>query len=294
MASDSSDENSFPGKYYDSALNRFFEFSGDRLFDESKNRAPESFRISDSMFLVWFSCILDVYFTDLDLTPVFSPDDGGAPVLSTPNAFDPESHRCRLILIAGSRTPITGVWSVAASVFNSLRGGTVIPFVEQAQNREMEVIVINPNHPNAHKIPLRSPNEIVMNLFTDFIFEQYLVGITAPIYIVAHGLAAESVRYTIEHQFEWAASNVGAIAFGDGCFDESKSSQTVRLFKERAVNWAQSSAPINRVISEPQDDPDDYTIRTVSAGTNDHSQVLAFACDAIWEFFQERGAPQVQ
>ena len=68
----------------------------------------------------------------------------GVPIFHTPNAYN--SPKKLLVLICGSGRIMAGLWSVGVCAYAGLKAGSVLPCLEEARKRNMEVIILNPNY----------------------------------------------------------------------------------------------------------------------------------------------------
>jgi hypothetical protein len=277
--------------WYDSESGDFFEFRKGIFLSGRGSPPPATFSLTNNLFLDWIAWKIAERLIQKNLTVSWTLRNSSSPISFTPNALDPENDMSRLVLIQGSRSPITGIWSLNACTFHSIDKGTVIPWIKVATNRHSKknvndhwhVIVINPNHEDAGKIPAFSSGEIMMNLFTDYFFQKYLNYIEAPFYIVTHGLAADSLRYAMEGDVQWAERNIKAIAMGDGFLLPSGNDKVNEIFAERTINWIQSEKPLNEIEND-----DSVIPRRRSAGVRDHSLIMENIRDSVFEFFDSK------
>jgi hypothetical protein len=262
-----------PNLWHDKGTDADFTFNESGEFVDSTGRAPgPGFSLSDRELVDWLHSFVQQRLTSLGLERRTLPD-GSAFIYSTPWAFD--SARDLLVLICGDGRIMPGLWSIGVCVYKGLAAGSVLPMIDQARRRNMEIAILNPNSAFWHAGKVAHIRRV---------FESLIIpAAPARVWIIGHsfgGVVLDVLRRTPA----WTIEHVKAIAMTDG-FETAIAAagfQINRWCHEHAINWVCSTADVN------SDLPNGPSARHRSAGTRDHPLTTHMAFEYIWQFFDER------
>jgi hypothetical protein len=247
-----------------------------KFVDDSGNGPRKGFK-NDDRFGDWLHAYVARQLEGRGLQKLLVPDKpGGAPIYYTPNALSKPDRL--LVLICGAGRIHVGLWSVGVCAYHGLPAGSVLPMLDEAERRGMEVVILNPNHPGSALI---DSYEFGMIRHTLFVFENYIIDGSPNVFIVGHSMGGECTTSVMSAFPDWVLSNVVAIALTDG-FPGLVPRDDVRQWSfDHCVNWVQS----DEVVNQSLEDADICTQR--SAGTKDHPLTTSKAFPFIWEFFDQ-------
>jgi hypothetical protein len=266
--------------WLDQGNNIVYSFGDDGMFVDADGKGPQKGFLNNDTFSDWLHAYVEDRLQQAGLVKVLIPDDPkGAPIYHTPGALDAPDDL--LILICGSGRIHVGVWSVGVCAYHGLAAGTVLPCLEEAQRRNMAVIILNPNHEGAELLPREYQVDFGMVNHTLYVFDQLLVNKNDAkrVFIIAHSMGAECTSFMINSFPEWAVEKVVAIALTDGFPDALKTQDLRTWCLDRTINWVRSEEELNAPL---EDGP---MFRTRSAGTTDHPLTTHKAFPFIWVFF---------
>jgi hypothetical protein len=269
--------------WLDTGNNLVYSFGDDGMFVDPDGKGPQKGFKNDNAFCDWLHIYVETRLQRAGLQRILVPDDpNGAPVYHTANALN--SPEKLLVLICGSGRIHVGVWSVGVCAYHGLNAGSVLPCLQYAADRNMEVIVLNPNHPGSRLLPKKHQFQHGMVAHTLQVFDDYIVHNQDPkkIFIIAHSMGGECTSSAINQFAEWAKPKIVAIAMTDGFPDRLKTAELTRWCMERCINWVSSPEEVNKDL------PDGPMFKARSAGTKDHPLTTHKAFPFIWEFFDER------
>ena len=203
----------------------------------------------------------------------------GAPIFATPNALaSPENL---LVLICGSGRIQAGVWSVGVCSWKGLQSGSVLPYLDEAEKRNMEVIILNPNHPGSQEIKGQTYG---MARHTEWVFHNMIIPANPRnIYIIAHSAGGACTCHVLRKYPDFCKEHVRAIALTDACTEQVGGEEISEWWRERSVNWVQSTKPLNSIVGP---DHSGMCIRR-SAAIEKHPDTQYMAYPHIWELFDE-------
>ena len=173
------------------------------LVDSDGNVPPNGIHKNDS-FVDWLHSYVQQQLIEKGLIIHYVGDN--VPIFHTPGALN--CAKKLLILVCGSGRIMAGLWSVGVCTYRGLRAGSVLPCIEEARKRDMEVIILNPNHPKAAKRYKHS--EIVFS-------EMIIPSNPSRVWIIAHSMGACTTCNSISSNPEWCIQHIAAFAFTDGC-----------------------------------------------------------------------------
>lgn len=251
-------------KYHDATSGRIFHFNDERDFvDEAGEKVTGKFNLRDQALPDWLHAwVQDRLVTDFGLQKMKTKS--GVDIFVSENALN--SPEKLLVLCCGSGRIFAGLWSVGVCVYRGLNAGSVFPMIDKARERNMEVIVLNPNTESHH----------VTKVFNDHI----IPGNPREIWMVAHSMGGYGTCCLLNEHPEWCMEHFKAIAFTDAVEDDVKVPEA--WAKERIINWRCSKEEVNKDIGRRGD-----VGQARSAGTTDHPLSTFMAFDHIWTFFDE-------
>ena len=273
---------SMSDKFYDpnTKENWHFNEKGDFVNEQGKCRKKGSpFRCSDD-YREWVHAYVQRKLIERGLIEHKVPNTAnGAPVFVTPNARN--SPENLLVLICGSGEIYAGVWSIGVCSWKGLNCGTVLPYLDEAQKRNMEVIVLNPNHSGSSEIPGSGYGSVK---HTKWVFENMIMPANPRnIYIIAHSAGGMCTCTALKSYPYFCKERVRAIALTDACTRDLDDTEMSEWWRERSVNWVQSSAPLNETLGV---DPSEMCMQR-SAAIEKHPDTQYMAYPHIWELFDE-------
>lgn len=273
-------------EWFDKGTNKTFHFNEDGMFVSEDGLGPQKGFKNDDDFSDWVHEYVVSEMKKAGLIEKCHPDKG-APIYHTENAFISPSKL--LVLIQGTGRVRAGVWSVGVIAYAGLNAGSVLPYIQEARKRNMEVIVLNPNDPRYSMFIDRYRTNIGMVRHTLAIFEDLILPSNPrKVYIICHSMGGECTIACLRKFPEWMIEHVRAIAMTDAC-ESSPKVEGLKMdlwCKEHNINWICSDEEINTKL------PDGIAAQHFSAGTKDHPLSTAKACPFIWPFFDSKGANQ--
>ena len=189
-----------------------------------------------------------------------------------------------MLLIQGAGAVRAGLWARSVCINDSLKTGSVFPFLDFAKENGFEVIVFNPNYcydPETHKpIPMMNSLESHGN----YLWENYVRHCKASeLYIVAHSCGGISTMSLVKNYWDEFKERVKGIAFTDavhGYYGVDK--EKVSFLRRVAVDWVASRDPLDT----PQRSYGEGVI-FVSSGHHKHEYTTGYAYPSIFRFFQQ-------
>lgn len=258
--------------FQDSTGNQYhFDDSG--TFVDSEGKKPSSdFNLKDPKLAEWLHNHVQQILIDSFGLQRFTTRTGRE-IFITPNALS--SPERLLVLICGSGRIYAGLWSVGVCIYHGLRAGSVIPMLEKARERQMEVIILNPN---TESWGMFGNVGHAQSIFSDHVIPSNPKNV----WVVAHSLGGEAALRVISSFPEWSISHIRAIALTDGVETRVSASgwQINRWSHEHVINWVcDDKAEPNSVIGAGG------SAIHRSAGTRDHPLTTFAAFEYIWQFF---------
>ena len=276
-------------KWHDPGTGLDLHFNDEGMFvTDSNEKFPKGFK-NDNNFSDWLHSHVEKRMAAKGLVTSNIPNQkDGSPIWYTPNAF--KNPRKLLVLICGSGRIHAGLWSVGVCAYHGLGKGSVLPFIDYAQQHGIEVVVLNPNHPGYNALGDKYKGNYGGNRHCLAVFEELIIpNCHGSVYIVAHSMGGSSVSALANHFQEWFIKNVKAIAMTDAC--ESPVQNQVpfdinTFMKQHCIDWVCSKEEINKELSPSPLCPHR------SAGTADHPLSTGFALPYILEFFKANGSEE--
>ena len=158
----------------------------------------------------------------------------GTPILASPNLIN--SERPILVLMQGMPPATMGIWSREVCVKKGLQEGSVIPYVEDAKKRGMNVLIMNTNKSSiypAEKNIHDKKGMQQMNLYHAMdVFDQVLKkSVSSNIVFVAHSRGGDVLKELTRLRVKQMEGRVSAIKFTDSAHDyevKNKSREKLR------------------------------------------------------------------
>lgn len=271
--------------WFDEGTQTLFTFDDSGHFVDSTGSAPgRGFQNSDS-YASWLHSYVESQLLSLGLTHFRVPDSSdGAPVWHTRGALS--SPDSLLVLLCGSGRIYAGLWSVGVCAYHGLNAGSVLPCISEAQQRGMEVLILNPNHPASSLLPPEGGEEFGMTVHTLRVFRERLVDGGSPrrVFILCHSLGGDCAISVFERWPEWVMARVCAVAMTDAVVSPVENEALADWCFGHCVNWVRSAEELNARI----EDGDLCAER--SAATDDHPLTTWKALPFVWAFFDEMAA----
>ena len=194
-----------------------------------------------------------------------------------------ENSNKALLLIQGAGEVRAGIWSRSVCMKISLYHGSMLPFLDYAQQKGFSVIIFNPNYVRdpltGGPIPqLNSPIKHSSHVWEEFV----RASPARELFIVGHSCGGV-VSYELIHLYqEEFRARVRAIALTDSVHFRTQESN--QLFRSLAVNWKASNKPLDTLIAKAEDANNDCT--NVSAGHPEHAYTTPYALNSILAFIE--------
>ena len=270
--------------WYDEKTQQKMHFDDNGKFvDEEGNGPKKGFNLSDK-FSDWIHAYIVRQMLARGLKEICHPENG-APIYASPNAFN--NPKKLLVVIQGTGRVRAGVWSVGVCAYTGLDAGSVLSAMREASQREMEIVILNPNDERNKVFSQRYKTNIGMVRHTLAIFEDLIIPANPEnVFILCHSMGGECTVSVIKKFPQWAIEHIRAIAMTDAC----ESRVTVEGLKMRHwcidhnANWICSTYPPNHSLV------DGIASQHFSAGTKDHPLSTWKAWPFIWPFFDSKGA----
>ena len=268
--------------FHEKVTGKTWHFTEDGTFvDESGNdpKTAGNFKNGDD-FCDWLHDYIQRKLIERGLIEYKVPDTPiGAPIFATPNAL--KSPENLLVLICGSGRILAGVWSVGVCAYHGLNCGSVLPYLDEAKKRNMEVIILNPNHPGSREI---EGEMFGMAKHTDWVFQHMIIPANPRnIYVIAHSAGGMCTCHVLSKWPDFCKEHVRAIALTDACTGKVGGEEISKWWRERSVNWVQSSKPLNTPLKV---DSSGMCMQR-SAGIEKHPDTHYMAYPHMWELFDE-------
>ena len=259
------------------------------LVDSEGNQAPKSITTNND-FSNWVHAYVQKRLLEKGLVVSIVGGEGGAPIFHTPNAF--KNPKKLLLLCCGSGRIHAGLWSVSICGHYGLIEGTVLPCLDDAQKRGIEVVIFNPNHSGSKILTKRYPKLYGMIAHTLCVYEDFIIpGNPEHVFIICHSMGGSCTLSAIEKFPEWFLDHVEAVAMTDAVEMKIHNQKSLNMKKwsyEHCINWVCSEDPIDTIL------PEGVTSVHRSAGTIHHALSTGMAYPYIWTYFDSFGAENGQ
>lgn len=247
-----------------------------RFVDVEGNDPPPDFDHRRKDLASWVHEVVQQKMVELGLEEFTIPDSEGA-IYITKNAFNSPSKL--LVLVCGSGRVMPGVWSVGLCVYRGLKVGSVLPMIAKAAERNMEIVVLNPNKGMfgifEHSAHVRH------------VFEEHIIPATPEhVYVVAHSMGGEAISEVMRNFPEWTIERMRAVALTDGVEIgvTAQGMEMERWTHAHVVNWVCGVQKVNEEVGEG------VVAVHRSAGTKDHAFSTFAAFEHVWSWLDEMGA----
>lgn len=187
-----------------------------------------------------------------------------------------------MLLIQGAGAVRAGLWARSVCINDSLKTGSIFPFLDFAKENGYEVIVFNPNF--CYDSESRNPIPLVGSLEShgNYIWKNYIRACKASeLYITAHSCGGISTMCLVKNYWEEFKERVKGIAFTDAVHGyHGLDKEKIMFLKRIAVDWVASRDPLDT----PQSKYGDGVVN-VSSGHHKHEYTTGSAYPSIFKFF---------
>ncbi|CAG8647353.1 3241_t:CDS:10 [Paraglomus brasilianum] len=200
--------------------------------------------------------------------------------------LSPNSSKCKklMLLIQGSGAVRPGQWARQVIINDSLKMGSMFPYIEKAQEQDFGIIIFNPNVNFSSSIERRriegsaTPPGHCLYVWKNFVRPAKAEDIV----IVAHSYGGICTAHLIMELGDEFCSRVKAIALTDSVHSKSWIREAMRpWFSRTAINWITSSMPLDTSIPEAME----YNgCPCLSAGHKKHEYTSGTAFPAVFKF----------
>ena len=194
---------------------------------------------------------------------------------------DLSTNRNALVLIQGTGAVRAGIWARSVCINENLGLGSMLPFIDVCQNKDIPVLVMNPNYACDPETKITVPHSQTMADHAAFVWEHYVIpsGFNQ-ISIVAHSAGGSCVS-EIQRKFKDSFyKQVVNIAYTDSwVIDRKQLSEPQRKFMFRnAVHYVASEKPLGTILGA---NAKFDTCPSVSAGHSRHEYTTGVAMPEI-------------
>ncbi|XP_045103285.1 cotranscriptional regulator FAM172A-like [Portunus trituberculatus] len=187
-----------------------------------------------------------------------------------------------LVLMHGSGYVKAGQWSRRLIINDSLKSGSQIPFIQEAQKEGYGVVVTNTNDNHHHELGLvrgsEHPEAHILHVWKHYIYPAKAKHIAFIVH--SNGGRLVSLLYPqVEEQFN---GRVFAVAMTDSNHYFERHARYVGLQKV-SRNWACNRRPLDTPLRTNNGD-----VVRVSAGTKVHEETSWLCFNSIFKYLRER------
>jgi len=190
-----------------------------------------------------------------------------------------------LIIIQGSGGVRAGIWSRSVCRDDSLKTGSMIPYVDRAVKLAWGVIILNPNE-------LNNPEFHVHDIMENVVLQNPK---KQKILIVAHSYGGTATLDFLITKLDTLESlNINGIAFTDSVHyidqlgrlkDKNKQNKILDfLGSPKCCDWVGSDKPLDTLIAEASNSRNGC--KKVSAGHSQHEYTSGFAFESVFKLLQ--------
>eukprot|EP01130_Rhizamoeba_saxonica_P010068 TRINITY_DN4123_c0_g1_i1.p1 TRINITY_DN4123_c0_g1~~TRINITY_DN4123_c0_g1_i1.p1 ORF type:complete len:342 (+),score=60.13 TRINITY_DN4123_c0_g1_i1:47-1072(+) len=216
----------------------------------------------------------------------------------------PNFHTCNklIVLIQGSGAVRAGQWARALCINDSLETGSILPYLNKAQELGYGVIVPNPNfNEDYEEVPIITRDAIINDAIeypkkvkisenstpfkhVHYVWENLINTHAAEkISIIAHSAGGYNT-VTLANLYPEYLAKVISIAFTDSVHSPlGNESHTQAILEEKAKNWVTSNDILDTPVYTRKGDA-----QRVSAGHVRHEYTSASAIESVFAFLEER------
>ncbi|MCO5611880.1 hypothetical protein L7F22_066139 [Adiantum nelumboides] len=235
---------------------------------------------------------------------------GGCPIFLASNCKEADVV---LLLLCGTGRVASGQWARKLCINDSLKMGSVLPFLDWAREHSFGVIVLNPNRNDVEtmedsRVPI--PFNDCAEAHVNYVWRAVCEDLPAKHFVlVAHSYGGISTCNLLRLQGEEVLQRLRCVAFTDSAQASEVMSEEAKEFLARhCINWASSSEPLDTVLALPQGSNAEEldseakrskgnfferlrarsrTCKVLSAGTEVHEETTMSAFPSICRFLIE-------
>ncbi|KAL6042535.1 Arb2 domain-containing protein [Balamuthia mandrillaris] len=193
-----------------------------------------------------------------------------------------------VILVHGSGNVRAGQWARKPCFNDDLSIGSVLPYVERAHAKGMNVVVLNPNlnhgMVNGRKVDIEGNSSPEAHLL--YVWDKFISSAPAEhLFFVSHSYGGIATINLIEHRDARLLKRLRALALTDSMHFFSHRGLSRRALEWLATNcidWVTSELPLDTAVNNGAD------CYCCSAGTLKHEHTSGTAVDSVFNFFDAR------
>ncbi|CAG8454962.1 8029_t:CDS:10 [Paraglomus occultum] len=264
------------------------------LFDVRKNDPAYNQARYDALGEIVSQYVEDLLVTKYGFIQQFVPVEAAydQTIPHCPIYLSANAYTCKklILLIQGSGGVRPGQWSRQVIINDSLKLGSMFPYIEQAQERNFGIIIFNPN---VNSVTIHNSNgcderQSIKNSATPvehclYVWKNFVSRATTAedIVIIAHSLGGLCATYLLKDLAEEFCNRIKAIALTDSAHNIAVIPEFLRLWFSRVtINWVISPEPLDT----PVPDAANYGCPCLSAGHVKHEYTSGSAFPAIFKF----------
>ncbi|CAG9318963.1 unnamed protein product [Blepharisma stoltei] len=194
-----------------------------------------------------------------------------------------------LILIQGAGAVRAGQWARSVCINDSLKTGTVFPFLEEAAKDGYSVIILNPNYNYNPETKERIPYNGSLEEHGNYVWENFIrLNPARELYIVAHSCGGISTMCLLKNYWEEFRGRVKAIAFTDSVHGGigALNAEQKAFLGEVGCDWVGSSNPRDHLEKTVRKSYNGVT--NLSSGHHKHEYTTGSAFPSIFPFFRNK------
>eukprot|EP00761_Pharyngomonas_kirbyi_P009231 gb/GECH01009247.1/.p1 GENE.gb/GECH01009247.1/~~gb/GECH01009247.1/.p1 ORF type:complete len:312 (+),score=72.24 gb/GECH01009247.1/:1-936(+) len=196
-----------------------------------------------------------------------------------------------LIILQGKGPVRAGQWSRSLCVNDSLETGSILPYLREAQHRNWEIVVLNPNlnQKNGKQIPHHETPEQHVR----YVWDQVLPNTPRTVVVAAFSYGGQCMIDLLSSP----SLSLHAIAFIDSVhiLPSPSPRRLSRFLRTRTCNWAASHRPLDDDLDDGSHSNDTHMNRTggsgcpcLSAGHPRHEYAPSSAMRSVFLFLEQQ------
>jgi len=199
-----------------------------------------------------------------------------------------------IIIIQGTGGVRVGIWSRQVCVNDSIKNGSMIPYIEMALEKNYSLIILNPNE-RYDDYKDKTKNEIKefssMGKHCKYVYNNIIKNNEniKEIYIIAHSMGGYcTVEILNENKDDLLSGKIKKIGFTDsvhGKLYQILDENSLEIFRQITRNYIRSDEKVGKLISTYDDSYDG--VDNYSSGHNKHEYTSPFAILEIFKWFEK-------